>query len=199
MLLMAFLLLFMGMPIYAAEEISGKEASPETPVTFSQPSLNNQQGEDANKEANMGRERRASQDLLETNVDERSRDSKEVADAPKPVTEVAKAEGEEVSKDQASNIEETEASKDESQPQAKAQDKKEEAVEEKTPEADPATVPNKEPLKAPEAPTEGGEASGEETGQKPKESKPQVNPDEDKDLSELKAEIDAEKDDKKKS
>lgn len=199
MLLMAFLLLFMGMPIYAAEEISGKEASSKTPFTFSQSSSTNQQGEDTRKEVDAGKEGTASGNLTEANVDERSRDSKLGVDNPKPVTKVTKSEGDEASKEQPSNTEEPKASKDESQPEAKAQDKKEDATEEKIPEADPATDPNKEPLKAPEAPTEGGEASGEETGEKPKESKPQVNPDEDKDLSDLKAEIDAEKDDKKKA
>ena len=187
MLLMAFLLLFMGMPIYAAEEISSKEASPENPVTFSQPSLPNQQGEDTKKEVHLEKEEEKqetpAQDAVENNLEEKSKDSPEEAEATKEEEKEIPKE-----KDQAQ----------EQGPKVEAEDKVE-AAEEKTPKADPATNPNVEPLKASEAPTEGGEASGEETGEKPKESKPQVNPDEDKDLSELKAEIDAEKDDKKKA
>lgn len=190
MLLMAFLLLFMGMPIYAAEKISDKEETPETPetpVTFSQPSLNNQQGEDANKEAIVGKEEEKqeipAQDAVENNLEEKSKDSPEEAEA-------AKEEEKEIPKE-----------KDQAQEQGPKVEAEEEekATGEKTPEADPATDPDKKPVKAPEEPAQGEEASGEETSQEPKESKPQVDPKENEDLKNLQEQIKAEKDPKKKA
>ncbi len=187
MLLMAFLLLFMGMPIYAAEEISSKEASPENPVTFSQPSLPNQQGEDTKKEVHLEKEEEKqetpAQDAVENNLEEKSKDSPEEAEATKEEEKEIPKE-----KDQAQ----------EQGPKVEAEDKAE-AAEEKTPKADPATDPDKKPVKAPEEPAQGEKASGEETGQEPKESKPQVDPKENEDLKNLQDKIKTEKDPKKKA